>query len=172
MAPSLSGRSDSPDRWYGSSPHRFDSFADAPQLLHSYPRRISGSTPRRRAAIGAWHAIGVPGIEDLITEWLTVPDVAERLHVDVTKVRQLLRERKLLGVRRDGVLWVPAIFVGDGAILKGLPGTLSLLADSGFNDDEALRWLFTDDGLPGSPVQALAENRGTEVKRRAQALAF
>jgi hypothetical protein len=26
--------------------------------------------------------------------------------------------------------------------------------------------------LPGSPVQALAENRGTEVKRRAQALAF
>ena len=101
-----------------------------------------------------------------------VPDVAERLHVDVTKVRQLLRERKLLGVRRDGVLWVPAIFVGDGAILKGLPGTLSLLADSGFNDDEALRWLFTDDELPGSPVQALAENRGTEVKRRAQALAF
>jgi hypothetical protein len=129
-------------------------------------------TPRRRAASGAWHAIGVPGIEDLITQWLTVPDVAERLHVDVTKVRQLLRERKLLGVRRDGVLWVPAIFVGDGAILKGLPGTLSLLADSGFNDDEALRWLFTDDELPGSPVQALAENRGTEVKRRAQALAF
>ena len=114
----------------------------------------------------------MPDIEVLITDWLTVPDVAERLHVDVTKVRQLLRERKLLGVRRDGVLWVPAIFVGDGAILKGLPGTLSLLADSGFNDDEALRWLFTDDGLPGSPVQALAENRGTEVKRRAQALAF
>ena len=112
------------------------------------------------------------GIEELISEWLSVPDVAERLRVDVTKVRQLLRERKLLGVRRDGVLWVPAIFVGDGAILKGLPGTLSLLADSGFSDDEALRWLFTDDELPGSPVRALAENRGTEVKRRAQALAF
>ena len=112
------------------------------------------------------------GIEELISDWLTVPDVAERLHVDVTKVRQLLRERKLLAVRRDGVLCVPAIFVGDGAILKGLPGTLSLLADSGFNDDEALRWLFTDDELPGSPVRALAENRGTEVKRRAQALAF
>ena len=112
------------------------------------------------------------GIEELISEWLSVPDVAERLRVDVTKVRQLLRERKLLGVRRDGVLWVPAIFVGDGAILKGLPGTLSLLADSGFSDDEALRWLFTDDDLPWSQVQALAENRGTEVKRRAQALAF
>jgi hypothetical protein len=116
--------------------------------------------------------VGVSDTDDLITEWLTLPDVADRLHVDVTKVRQLLRERKLLAVRRDGVLWVPAIFVGDGAILKGLPGTLVLLADCGFTDDEALRWLFTDDDLPGSPVQALAENRGTEVKRRAQALAL
>jgi Rv2175c C-terminal domain of unknown function len=114
----------------------------------------------------------VPDIEDLITDWLNLPEVAERLHVDITKVRQLVRERKLLGVRRSGVVWVPAIFVGDGSILKGLPGTLSLLADCGFSDDEALRWLFTDDALPGSPVQALAENRGTEVKRRAQALAF
>lgn len=114
----------------------------------------------------------MPDIEDLITEWLNLPEVAERLHVDITKVRQLLRERKLLGVRRSGVVYVPAIFVGDGAILKGLPGTLNLLADCGFSDDEALRWLFTDDALPGSPVQALAENRGTEVKRRAQALAF
>jgi hypothetical protein len=114
----------------------------------------------------------VADLDDLITDWLTLPDVGERLHVDITKVRQLLRERKLLGVRRDGVLRVPAIFVGDGAILKGLPGTLSLLADCGFSDDESLRWLFTDDELPGSPVQALAENRGTEVKRRAQALAF
>jgi uncharacterized protein len=116
--------------------------------------------------------MGVADIESLVADWLTIPDVAERLHVDITKVRQLLRERKLLGVRRDGVLWVPAIFVGAGAILKGLPGTLSVLADNGFSDDEALHWLFTDDGLPGPPVQALAENRGTEVKRRAQALAF
>jgi hypothetical protein len=114
----------------------------------------------------------VADIEDLITDWLTLPDVAERLHVDVPKVRQLLRERKLLGVRRSGVLWVPTVFVGDGSILKGLPGTLTLLADCGFDDDDTLRWLFTDDGLPGSPVQALAENRGTEVKRRAQALAL
>ncbi len=58
-------------------------------------------------------------------------------------------------------------------MLKGLPGTLTLLADSGFDDDAALRWLFTaDESLPGTPVQALAENRGTEVRRRAQALAF
>ncbi len=109
----------------------------------------------------------------LVADWLTVPEAAERLGVDLAKVRQLLRERKLLGVREGGVLRVPAAFIQDGAVLKGLPGALNVLADAGFTDDEALRWLFTaDDSLPGSPVQALTENRGTEVKRRAQALAL
>jgi excisionase family DNA binding protein len=105
--------------------------------------------------------------------WLTVPDVAERLDVPVTKVRQMLRERRLLAVRTSGVLRVPAEFVGDGALLKGLPGLLTLLFDAGYSEDEALRWLYTaDDTLPGTPVQALAENRGKEVHRRAQASAF
>lgn len=115
----------------------------------------------------------MPDIDQLVTDWVTVPDAADQLGVDVTKVRQFLRERKFIGVRSDGVIQIPALFIRDGAVLKGLPGTLTLLADAGFSDDEALRWLFTaDDSLPGSPVQALVENRGTEVKRRAQALAF
>ena len=34
-------------------------------------------------------------------------------------------------------------------------------------------WLFTaDDTLPGTPIAALYARRGTEVNRRAQALAF
>ena len=112
-------------------------------------------------------------LDDLIADWLTVPEAAERLGVEVTKVRQLLRERTLIGVRKDGVLRVPAVFVMVGAVLKGLPGTLTVLTDSGYDDEQALRWLFTpDESLPGAPVQALVENRGTEVKRRAQALAF
>ena len=112
-------------------------------------------------------------VDDLISEWLTVPEVADRLTIEVTKVRQLLRDHKLIARRLDGVLRVPAHFILDGALLKGLPGTLTVLADAGFDDEEALRWLFTpDDSLPGSPVQALAENRGREVKRRAQAIAF
>ena len=112
-------------------------------------------------------------VDQPVTDWLTVPEVAEQLGVDLAKVRQLLRERKLLAVRADGVLKVPGAFIQGRAVLKGLPGTLTVLADAGFSDDEALRWLFTsDESLPGSPVQALTQNRGTEVKRRAQALAF
>jgi Rv2175c C-terminal domain of unknown function len=116
-----------------------------------------------------------PSTQALLDSWLSLPEVAEQLSIDVGRVRQLLRDRQLLAVRRgdEGVLCVPAAFVHDGKVLKGLPGTLTLLADSGFDDDAAVRWLFTaDESLPGTPVQALVENRGTEVRRRAQALAF
>jgi hypothetical protein len=114
-------------------------------------------------------------IDALVPAWLAVPDVAGRLGVEVTRVRQLVRDRQLLAVRRGdrAALHVPEAFLQDGKVLKGLPGTLTLLADAGYDDLESLRWLFTvDDTLPGSPVGALAENRGAEVKRRAQALGF
>ena len=102
-----------------------------------------------------------------------MPDVAEALGVPVTKVRQMIRDHKLLGVRTEGVLQVPADFVNGGAVLKGLPGLLTVLADQGYDEQESLRWLYEEDpSLPGTPVQALRENRGTEVKRRAQALGF
>ena len=57
-------------------------------------------------------------------------------------------------------------------LLRPGTGTLTLLRDDGFTVEEMIEWLFTPDpSLPGTPAQALAENRGTEVKRRAQALA-
>jgi hypothetical protein len=109
----------------------------------------------------------------LVGEWMTVPDAAQQLSIDVSRVRQLVAERQLLAFRHQGALRIPAAFVADGRVLKGLPGTLTVLADAGFTPMESLRWLFTPDpSLPGAPVQALQENRGTEVKRRAQALAF
>ena len=61
----------------------------------------------------------------------------------------------------------------DGLVVKGVGGLLTLLADGGWTDREMLTWLFTpDDSLPGRPIDALRENRGSEVKRRAQALAL
>jgi hypothetical protein len=110
----------------------------------------------------------------LVSAWLILPEVAERLGVEVTRVRQLVKEGQLIAVRRgeNRVLQVPADFIGEGKVVKGLAGTLTLLKDDGFTDEEMLEWLFTPDPtLPGTPAQALRENRGTEVKRRAQALA-
>jgi hypothetical protein len=117
----------------------------------------------------------VTDAESLVSKWLTLPDIAERLEIDVTRVRQLVRDRQILAVRRgeNNVLMVPEVFIQNGQVLKGLPGTLNLLQDGGFTDDEALGWLFTpDDSLPGSPVDALVGNRGREVRRRAQASAL
>jgi len=109
-----------------------------------------------------------------IGAWLTLPDVADRLGIPVSRVRQLLRDHKLLAVQRpDGTFSVPAAFLDGGQIVKGLHGTLTLLLDCGYDEFAALRWLFTADAsLPGTPIEAIAQNRRTAVNRRAQALAF
>jgi Rv2175c C-terminal domain of unknown function len=117
----------------------------------------------------------VDDLDLLVGDWLTLPDVAERLGLDVGKVRRLLQDRYLVAVRRGerNVLSVPAALVVEGAPLPELRGTLTVLADSGYDDEAAIRWLFTaDDSLPGTPVEALRTGRKTEVRRRAQALAF
>jgi hypothetical protein len=116
-----------------------------------------------------------PDVDALVGEWLTVPDLAELLDVDVVRVRQLLKDRQLIAVRRGErhVISVPAAFLVEGQVLKGLPGLLTLLADAGYDENQAIRWLFTpDDTLPGTPVAAMSTHAAREVRRRAQTLAF
>ena len=115
-----------------------------------------------------------PSADALVTEWRSLPEVATRLGLPNSRVKQLLRDRKLLAVNRPtGERAIPAAFIDGDQIVKGLSGTLTVLFDCGFGEEEALRWLFTaDDTLPGTPVQALHARHGTEVNRRAQALAF
>ena len=115
-----------------------------------------------------------PVTDTLVGKWLSLPEVADRLGIPSGRVKQLLRDRKLLAVSRPtGERAVPAAFLDGAQILKGLCGTLTVLFDCGFDDEEALRWLFTaDETLPGTPIEALYKRRGTEVNRRAQALAF
>ena len=114
-------------------------------------------------------------LDQLVGTWLTLPDVAERLGTDVGKVRRLVQDRVLLAVRRGDprVLSVPEALLRDGEPLPELRGTLTLLADCGFDDVAAMEWLFTpDESLPGTPIDALRAGRKTEIRRRAQALAL
>jgi hypothetical protein len=115
-----------------------------------------------------------PPADAVVGAWLTIPDVAQRLGIPVSRVKQLLRDRKLLGVQRpDGSFGIPAAFLDGNQVVRGLHGTLTLLFDCGFSDVEAMRWLFTaDDSLPGSPIEAIAAHRNSEVNRLAQALAL
>jgi hypothetical protein len=116
-----------------------------------------------------------PALADLVEEWFDWAAAADRLGVSVSKVRQLIREHQLAAaVPTPGAgQQVPAALIADGLVVKGVPGVLTVLHDGGYDDRAALTWLFTpDDTLPGRPIDALRENRGTEIKRRAQAMAF
>lgn len=111
----------------------------------------------------------------LIDDWLDWKAAGAALGVSVNKVRQYIREHHLAAaVPTPGAgQQVPAELIMDGVIVKGIPGLLTIFHDGGFDDREILVWLFTpDDSLPGRPIDALRENRGSEVKRRAQAMSL
>lgn len=110
-----------------------------------------------------------------------VPDVAEMLGTVVTRVHQLLRDRVVIAVRRDGIMQIPAEFVvadGDGHdVVRGLSGTITLLTDAGFSDEEIVAWLFATDAPAGpgpapSAMDLLRSGRIKEVHRRAQVAGF
>jgi hypothetical protein len=110
---------------------------------------------------------------DVVT--LPIAEVALLLNQPVSRVQQLVRDGQLLSFRRDdGEVVVPSDFLDeDGAVIKGLPGTITVMRDGGYSDNDILRWLFADDdSLPGTPVASLRAGRQREVKRRAQAMAF
>ena len=115
------------------------------------------------------------GLAELVDEWIDWGQASELLGISVSKVRQLIREHQLAAavpVPGEGQK-LPAALIQDGLVVKGVSGVLTVLHDGGYDDREALVWLFTpDETIPGSPIEALRENRGSEVKRRAQAMAF
>ncbi|NEN76995.1 Rv2175c family DNA-binding protein [Nocardioides zeae] len=115
---------------------------------------------------------GAPDLGALVGDWIDWAEAGRRLGVSVSRVRALIRENQLpAAVPAPGAgQQVPALFVQDGELLKGLPGLTVMMTDHGFDHREIIAWLYTDAALPGRPVDALVENRGAEVKRRAQAM--
>jgi Rv2175c C-terminal domain of unknown function len=103
-----------------------------------------------------------------------LPDVAARLGVSVGRVRQYLRDGQLVAIPdAAGVPRIPAKLLCDTGIVKGLSGVITLLRDAGYADAEIITWLHrSDESLPGTPIDALQQNRGREVKRRAQVAGY
>jgi hypothetical protein len=113
-------------------------------------------------------------LSTLVDEWLDWSQAAARLGVTPAKVRTMIRDHELAAATpAPGVgPQVPADLIDDGLPVKGLGGLLTLLHDGGYDDREIIAWLYLDADLPGRPIDALRENRGAEVKRRAQAMAL
>ncbi|MEO6997168.1 MAG: Rv2175c family DNA-binding protein [Terracoccus sp.] len=115
-------------------------------------------------------------LEELVADWLTVPEVAERLGLRLSAARQLIVDRIVLSARIGDrrVIAVPARFFDDAGPRSELRGTFTVLADSGLRDDEIIEWLFTPDPtLPvdGAPIDAMWAGYKTEVRRRAMEVA-
>ena len=116
-------------------------------------------------------------LESLVGEWLTVPDISERMGLRLSDVRQMIEDRQVLGVRIGprNVMSVPSKFFNEDGPLPELFGTFTVLGDSRMTDAQILRWLFTpDDTLPvkGGPMDALLAGFKTEVRRRAMEAAY
>lgn len=128
-----------------------------------------------RAGASTWHPGVVNDLDELIPEWLPLPDIAVRLDVEVSRVRRLIEEGHLIALRRGSpvVRMVPALMVTEDGLIPHLAGTITVLRDGGFTDEELLTWLFTDDeSLPGRPIDHLRRGQRGEVRRRALALAL
>lgn len=113
-----------------------------------------------------------------MSEWLTLPDLAEILDIEVGKARGLVRDRYVVSTKRgpNKSVQVPAKFVlpevdGRPGVIPTLRGTVIVLADAGFSDEEILEWLFTpNDELGEQPVDALIDGKRAAVRRVAQTL--
>jgi hypothetical protein len=119
-----------------------------------------------------------PDLDALVPEWLSLPDLADRVGISFSQARNLVRDRYVVGVRHGerAVFQVPAAFLvaaDDGAeqVLPTLRGTVLVLADQGLTDEEIVEWLFAaNDALGTSPIEALRAGRKAEVRRVAQAV--
>ncbi len=116
-------------------------------------------------------------LDDLVGDWLSVPDAAQLQGLSLSSVRGQLKDRELVSVRRgpNKAVYIPAAFVTADGPRPELRGTVTVLADGGMSDAELVRWLFTPDAtLPadGTPIGCLIGGHKSEIRRRAMETAF
>lgn len=118
-------------------------------------------------------AVDIADLDARVPSWLDLPEAADRLGIGVAGVRRLIDDADLVAVKRGSppIRSVPEVLVTP-QLLNGLAGTVTVLRDSGYDDIELLAWLFTAEPGEPSPLELLRTGRKTEVRRRAQVLAF
>lgn len=138
----------------------------------------SKNRPKQQAAPSTKSSMAVDPeqlahLETLVDEWITLPDLAERYGASITVVRRMLEDDEFVAVRRGApkVASIPAALALPEP-LSGFAGTITVLRDGGFDDVEALIWLFTPTEDLGTPVSAMRAGRKTEIRRRAMLLAL
>ena len=101
-----------------------------------------------------------------------MPDLVEALDETLSRVRRLIDEQYLIGIKRDGVFQVPSVFIAEGRPLSSLRGTIIVLHDAGFSAEEIIDWLLNpEESLGHAPIESLIAGRKSEVRRIAQTLA-
>lgn len=106
-------------------------------------------------------ARGAAEFAALMGSALSVNQVAKRLGVNATRVRQRISERSVYGVKRDGEWFVPRFQFGRRALIPGIGRVISAL-DPHLHPVAVHRWftspqsdIGTDDAEPMSPLEWL-----------------
>ena len=112
-----------------------------------------------------------------MTELLTQRQAADKLGVNIRRIKQLWAENELLKVVEDAKPMVPALCItledGQFVPLPTLHGTMVMLLDAGFSHDEATEWMLTkQESLDAIPLELLAANRVRDVRNAILPLAF
>ncbi len=129
---------------------------------------------------------------------VSVQDTADRLGVEPSRIKQLIKENVLLGLRHGGELHIleetlvelpanrqfvaelrtpgsdePRLVRATDEPLPTLRGSVMLLADGGFSNEEIIDWLWTENPwLEARPIQMLREGSHRAVNRVAATQAW
>lgn len=127
---------------------------------------------------------------------LRTKEAARRLGVHPTKINQYGRDNLLIVLRREDGSFVPEHMLVELAepvpavvshsgdedvslppathrLIDQLRGTLTLLRDAGFSEEEVVSWLWKEnDELAGKPIDLIRSGRQTSVNRIAATLGY
>lgn len=112
-----------------------------------------------------------------MSDFLTVREAAQRLGIPPRRIKQLWTQHQILQVKVDREPMIPAECLaqvdGEWVVRESVRGTLMMLLDAGFSDEEATDWMLAENPDWGkSALKLLAENRVREVRNAIIPLAF